>query len=151
MINAESTKCHRELQPEVFVFTVHYLYLVQTRSHPLIGSVHFEVTDHERITPLLYYLDLFYGACGLEEVSTFMTISPFLSPSPSIGFISFSEWTRFKQLLDTIVIPLEGLFSVTAVTIRTLEKFSLHQYWVRETLSQGGCVRRLKTMWCSIY
>ena len=84
------------LLPEVFVFTVHYVYCVLTRSCPLIRSAHFEVTDQVRGSPSVLLSGATLWSPAAQMVSHYMTIRCFLVPFLSISFISCSERSKLK-------------------------------------------------------
>lgn len=80
---------------------VRYLYSARARSCPLIRSAQSEVTVHERTDPPFYYLDPFYGARRLKEVSHFATISRFLLPSPRSASSAALNASSLRGAADT--------------------------------------------------
>lgn len=64
--------CQWELEPEVFVFTVHRVHAVLIRSCPLIRSAHFQVMDDVCSNSPFYYANPFNGCKGV----TFHDSSP---------------------------------------------------------------------------
>lgn len=84
--------CQWELEPEVFVFTVHRVYTLLIHLCPLIRSAHFQVMDDVCSNPPFYYANPFNGAPRLKRCH----ISWQLAPPPSISFIGCSEWIKLK-------------------------------------------------------
>lgn len=79
------------------------------------------------------------------QLALFLSPSPWSASSASLNGLSISRVTGHD--CENAGRPL----SMTVVTISMLQKFSLHHYHVRETLSRDCCVRTLKTTWRSIY
>lgn len=83
--------CQWELEPEVFVATVHRVYAVLIRLCPLIRSAHFQVMDDVCSIPPFYYASPFNGAPRLKRCHNSWQLAPHSPWSASSAALSGSS------------------------------------------------------------
>lgn len=87
--------CQWELEPEVFVFTVHRVYTLLIHLCPLIRSAHFQVMDDVCSNPPFYYANPFNGAPRLKRCHISWQLAP---PPPPLDQLHRLLWVDQAQM-----------------------------------------------------